>query len=48
MDPENPLHGGLIHVFRPSELFFCSRDHALQRIEDAYKRLSIEERAKLD
>ena len=32
-DSENPAHGGLIHFFKPSDIFFESKEDSLQKIE---------------
>ena len=32
IDIENPSHGGLIHIFEPSSIFFDSEDEAIRKI----------------
>lgn len=33
IDLENPAHGGQIHFFKPSDLFFDSEEEAIRKIE---------------
>lgn len=48
VDLENPSHGGQIHFFKPSNLFFEDEETALRRLEDAYDDLLEDEKNKIN
>lgn len=48
IDIDNPSHGGLIHIFKPSSVFFDSKEEAIRRIEEAYGKLKPHERENID
>ena len=47
-DTQNPSHGGLIHFFKPSDIFFDTEEQAIRKIKEAYGKLSKEDRTKVD
>ena len=48
LDIENPSHGGIVHIFEPSSIFFESKEDALRKIEEAYGKLKGSEKQMID
>jgi hypothetical protein len=37
LDLEHPTHGGQIHFFKPSDIFFEKDERVLKKLESAYE-----------
>lgn len=48
LDLENPQNGGVIHFFKLQEMFYGPKEDTLYRLQEAYQKLTLEERNQID